>query len=273
MRALPFVALLSFCALAGCGGSGGSGGPAGPAPTPTTTGITLTLRDTVLVGATATGTAAATLSNGQTAPVTSGWRSDTPTVATATSAGAVTGVANGEATIVVASGGHEASKRIRVAPSYDGQWHGNQLITSCAATGEAAGACEAGGGVIGALFPIALTGRHPADLQVSGEFSIETLLFPTFSSSVEDDGTLRFSSSTVTDGVLIEASWVINSSEAGRATGTIRERYSAPGVVVGDIVYESTLSSFARSTAVSRTELTAGHGRRVRSLAERIRRR
>lgn len=51
-----------------------------------------------------------------------------------TDAGIVTGVANGDATITVGSGGHNGSKRIRAAPSYDGRWQGMQIVTACAAS-------------------------------------------------------------------------------------------------------------------------------------------
>ena len=135
------------------------------------------------------------MSNGQTQAVTTGWRSDAPTVATITDGGNLTAVANGEATITVAFGGAQGTKRIRVAPNYDGRWPGMQVINACAATGDFAGICDEGGTVVSLSFPVSATMRHPGELLVSGEFMIETLSFPTFSarSRATDDYVSRAS--------------------------------------------------------------------------------
>lgn len=123
---------LSVCAwrrvVSGCGGGSSSGSPA--APSTTASSVALTLRDVVLVGTNSPATATATLSNGQTQSVTTGWRSDTPAVAMVTDACSVTGVSNGRATIAVTFGGRDGTKTIRVAPNYDGRWQGMQVITS-----------------------------------------------------------------------------------------------------------------------------------------------
>ena len=189
------------------------------------------------------------MSNGQTQAVTTGWRSDAPTVATITDAGNLTALANGEATITVSLSGVQGSKRVRVAPNYDGRWQGMQVITTCTATGIFSGICEDEGGIIGLQFPVSLTARHPSDLTVSGEASIEDLTFPTFSTQIESDGRVRFTSSTVIEGIGAETSWNINSSEIGRASGTIRERYTAPSVGAGDVVFESNLPAFLKGAA------------------------
>lgn len=247
MRQVLIVICLAT-SLSACGGGGsGSGGPTGPSAT--TTSVVVTLRDVVLVGTTAVASATATLSNGQTQAVVSGWRSDAPAIASVTDGGTVTGVANGEATIIASSGGREGTKRIRVAPNYAGSWQGSQVITSCTATGDLAGLCDDDFDVVGLSFPIGLVARQPGDLSVSGEFSIEDLQFPTFSAQVEGAGGLRFSSVTTVEGVRAEASWQINSSENGRAMGTIREVYSVPGVLAGELTYESRLGTFARSAS------------------------
>ena len=246
--------LLLLGSLAACGGSdSGSGNPptspGNPTPpgNPTATSISVQLRDVVLVGTNATATATATLSNGQTQPVTSGFSSDAASVATVTGAGVVTGVSNGEATITAASGGVQGTKRIRVAPNYEGTWQGTQVITSCAATGVFAGVCEEEGGIIGDSFPVGMKTRHPTDLNVSGEFTIEEFQFPTFTTGIEGDGTIRFSSSATSEGVKLDVAWQVNSPEPGRVTGTIRERYSVPGVADGEVVFESSLSGFTRT--------------------------
>ena len=241
--------IVGACTVSGCGG-GETGPPTGP--TPTVSSVTVSLRDVVLVGTTAAATATATLTNGQTQSVTTGWRSDATSIASVTDAGTVTGVANGEATITVGSGGRDGSKRIRVAPNYDGQWQGTQIVTACTATGDFQGTCEEEGGVVGLPFPVGLLGRHPGDLAVSGEFTIEGLQFPTFTTQIEADGSSRFSATTVVEGVRAEASWQMNSTQNGRSSGTIREKYSLPGIASGEVTYDSTFAD------VNRTGTTAG---------------
>jgi hypothetical protein len=213
------------------------------------TALAITLRDVVLAGTSATATATATLSNGQTQSVTTGFRSDTTAVATTTDGGNVSGVANGESTISVTFGGMTASKRIRVAPNYAGRWQGNQRITTCTATEDFAGLCDFEGGNVGDLFPVGLVARHPSDLTVSGEFSVENLQYPTFTTDVRSDGTIAFSSTDTVDGIRGEVSWQLSSTGVGAAAGTIREIYSVPGEFAGTIVYESTLTSFTRISA------------------------
>lgn len=230
----------------GCSDSGNPGGPSGNPPPPTATSITVTLRDVVLVGTSAAATGTATMSNGQSQAVTAGWRSDVPAVAAVTDAGNVTGVSNGEANIFVVFGGVQGSRRVRVAPNYDGRWTGSQRITRCTDSGDLAGLCNEGGGVIGVLFPVGLVARQPGALMVSGEFTIEEFGFPTFSTQVEGDGAIRFSSVAVSDGVRAEVSWQMNSTQDARANGTIREVYTAPGILSGDLTYESTLDGFNR---------------------------
>lgn len=237
------ASLLVLALLSGCNGDS----PTDPQVNPSS--VTVNLRDVILAGVSVVATATATMPNGQTQAVTTGWRSDAPTVATITDNGNLNPLANGEATITVSLQGVQGSKRIRVAPNYDGRWQGMQVMTACAATGIFLGICEEDGGFVGLQFPISLTARHPNDLTVSGEASIEELPFPTFTTQIESDGRIRFTSTAIVDFITAETSWNINSSEIGRATGTIRERYTAPGVGAGDVVFESNLVGFMKGAA------------------------
>jgi hypothetical protein len=247
MRGSILVLGIAASLVAACGG--GPTRPGGPTD-PGVNSITVSLRDVVLVGTTAVATGTATLNNNQTQAVTTGWRSDAPAVASVTDGGTVTGRANGEATIIASSGGREGVKKIRVAPRYDGRWQGMQIVTACAATGALAGLCDGDGGSVGLPFPILLTARHPADLSVDGEFTVEGLLFPTFTAQIAGDGGIAFAGTLTEEGVRANVSWQINSAEDGRATGTIREVYSVPGIS-GELVYDSNLSAFSRSGALS----------------------
>ena len=277
MRATSLTVCVAAAVMSACGGgSGGSGGGSPTAPTVDATSVTVSLRDVVLTGTTVTAAATATMSNGQTQTVTATWRSDAAGVATVSSAGVVSGVANGEATIVASFGGREGTKRIRVAPNYDGRWRGSQVITACTATRDFVGICEAEGGFVGLSFPVGLTGRHPGDLSVSGEFWIEreNQVFPTFTAPVQGDGAIAFSGSLTLEGIPNEASWQLNSAENGRATGTLRERFTAPGFLSGDVVLESRLADFSRGAAGAAsmrpaTGSTATMRSRIRGLRKR----
>jgi hypothetical protein len=235
------VGLGLACVMAG--GCGGSGTPASPSPT--ATAIAITAPDIVLVGKSVNATAAATLSNGQNQALTTGWRSDAPAVATVTDSGSVTGVANGIANIQVAFGGQQGSKSIRVAPNYSGSWVGYQLMTACSATGSWTGFCDRqeNASLMGNLYAIGLTARSAGDLAVAGEFVLAGDHYPTFTSPIESDGSITFTSSIVDQQLHIVVTWQMTQPSAGKASGTIREVYSVTDVP-GSMVFESTLSNF-----------------------------
>jgi hypothetical protein len=231
-----------------CGGGGGGGGtPTGPAPT--VSSLAITLGDMLLVGRTVNATATATMSNGQTQAVTSGWVSSATHVATVTDAGVVRGVGNGTSVITVNSGGQQASRTIRVAPDFDGRWSGVQIVTACRDSLDLRGICQEPefAAVIGSAYAISLTARQAGGLDVAGEFVVEGITYPTFTTSVADDGTIRFSSTAEEDGVRGMVSWVMQSTFAGRGTGTIVETYTFPGLATGELVWESTFSDLLRA--------------------------
>jgi hypothetical protein len=218
----------------------------------------MTLSDILLVGRNATATATATMSNGQTQAVTSGWVSSATQVATVTDAGVVRGVSNGTSVISVTSGGQQASRTIRVAPDYDGRWSGVQIVTACRDSLDLRGICQEPefAGVIGSAYPISLTARQPGGLDVSGEFVVELMNYPTFTTNVEEDGTIRFSSTTEVDGVRGDVSWVMQSTISGRASGSIVEKYTFPGLATGELIWESTFSDLPKGSAAAQAART-----------------
>jgi hypothetical protein len=132
--------------LAGCGGDSASRGPTQPSSgSPSYLSITITSPgENFYLGETHTFTAQATLAGGTTQALSTGFQSDTPSVATVTPAGAVTVVGIGEANIYIVAGGVQGQKRIRTFPSFQGNWVGSYSITECSATGDfqAAGMCS-----------------------------------------------------------------------------------------------------------------------------------
>jgi hypothetical protein len=263
-------ALLLLLTLAACGNGGGGGTPTAPAPT--ISSIVITLEDILLVGRNATATAVATLSNGQTQGVTSGWQSGATNIATVTNAGTVLGVSNGTAVISVSSGGRQASLPIRVAPDYEGQWQGFQVVTACRDTGELTGICEdpeVFPSVVGGAFPIQLSARQPGALEVSGEFVVEQIMFPTFITIVDDQGAMTFAAAAQEQELHASVRWSMTSPGRGLATGTIQETWTFPGLIQGEIVFESTLEEFHNQAVASQAVSTAPSLRR--KLVERLR--
>jgi hypothetical protein len=226
--------------------SSGNGNPNPGAPTPTVSSIAINLQNTVRAGTSVTASATATLSNGQTEAVATGWRSDAPTVASITDGGAITAHANGEATITVSRGAAQASRRIRVTPNYEGRWAGQLRVGSCAATGGYVGLCEYNGGVIGMLIPVTLTLRHSGDLTVSVELAIDVLAYAPTTSQIEGDGRIRFATNGSYQATTSEASADVNVVD-GRLNGTARERYTAYGLLAGTVTFDSTLVDVVRT--------------------------
>jgi hypothetical protein len=131
------AACLCVAVSSACGSSKSLADQLSPSAT-TLTALTITF-NTPAVGGSVQATATATFSNGSTSPVSSGFGSDTPTVATISSSGSVTGVAVGDVTIFVDYQGMRATKRVRVLPSYAGIFVGTYTVNGCIATGDFAG--------------------------------------------------------------------------------------------------------------------------------------
>ena len=271
MRRSIFGVVLVGVLAAGCEKDGGGGNLASNLPTgssPTVSSLVVSVPAVVLTGKSVTAAATATLSNGETRVVSSGWRSDASAIASVSDAGVITGMSNGSANISTTLDGITGSKNIRVAPNYGGNWRGQQVFTSCSATGEFRGICEDPEfDLIGKSFRVGLDARHVEDLTASGTFTIE-IEFPPFTAGIETDGTVRFSSTATADGIRDHASWQVNSTADGRATGTIREVLSAPGLLVGEVTLDSTLANFLRD--VSSTLSTSDSARLRRSLRSRL---
>jgi hypothetical protein len=127
------VSCAAALSIACGGGSSSLGSQLSPS------GVTLTSLAVTLnpppVGSGTQATATATFSNGSTSPVASGFTSDSPSVATVTGSGVVTGVSIGDVTISVDYQGMRASKKVRVLPGYGGLFIGSYTVNGCTATG------------------------------------------------------------------------------------------------------------------------------------------
>jgi len=219
------LGLLCTLLAAACGSESAT-----TAPTPTTSSIAVTVASPLKMGATTQATASASLSNGQTEAITSGWKSDAPTVATVTDAGTVSAVSNGRATIYVISAGHQGQQLIRVVPDFQGQWTGLLRVTSCSAVGVFAQLEFCKGIPLGSTSPFTLTVTQAGE-SVSGRPSYGPIVFQPFSVSIEGDGAAAFSTTYVatTSPLRIDAAWQVNSTVLGSLTGAVTETVRAAG--------------------------------------------
>ena len=264
MRVLNVCAASAMAIMAAaCGDGGGSGGSPTSASS-TTSSVAVTLASpTIKIGDTTQASATATMSNGQSQAVNTGWQSDAPSVATVTDGGLVSGVGNGRATIFVQSAGRLGQQVIRVVPDFQGQWSGGLRVTSCTESGAFAslGFCRE--------FAVGVTDGFGLGMTQSGESVTAT---PNYGSSftaspataaVSAEGSVSFNALfTGSSGLTIDSAWRVSSPSRGVLAGTVSEVWRAPGVVgearlEQDIVQtgrtsSATVSSAARARAMGR---------------------
>lgn len=181
-----------------CGGSSSS--PLAPGNVGTITGVTLTANPPG-VGSTISAAATITLSTGSTFPVYTGFSSDTPSVATVTPAGVITGVSVGDATIAIDYQGFKASKKIRVLPSYTGTFYGTYTLDKCVDAGGYTGGNSCASTLptvpLGSVLQLAVSNVQSADLTtMTGQFLLGTLLGNS-TGTVSSSGALSYAGSVM----------------------------------------------------------------------------
>jgi hypothetical protein len=253
MRRLLFstVAVLFTVCLAACGGDSNSG-PSGPStPVVTTQSIAVTMSSPVVVGGTAQASAVATMSNGTTQSVTSGFKSDIASVATVTDSGMVTAVAGGSANIYVVSGGQQGTKNIRVVPSFAGAWSGSYYVTSCSHSGDFASAnmCS--------IFPVSKVFPYNMDLSQSGESVTGTVymgqvIFSPSSGTIDGGGQVALNGTNVSDTTTIDLVWNLTSPTVGRLNGTMQHTWR-DSEASGQMVVTGTIRDSMKTSSAVRT--------------------
>ena len=267
---LQLAAVVGLGALAACGGSpsspsgGNSGGNTGGG-TPTVSSVAVTLTSPLRIGQSSQASATATLSNGTTQAVTSGWQSDAAGVATVSAAGLVTAIANGTATISVSSGGRQGQQALRVVPDYDGTWSGTYLVTACTETGIFATErfwCRHAQ-LVAAGTIRAVAERDDRQRQLPARPAV-------VSRRRRDDRHGRAgcrSNRRSTRNVRIVATWTLTAGAAG-LTGSVRQRWTATGQA-GEGVLDGRIVTVTRAAAAPAAATAAGGSH---SLAEQVRR-
>ena len=265
---------VGLLAVSSCGGSSTSSVASVLAPSANTTVTGLTLQmNTPGVGASVAAAGIATLSTGTTVTVTTGYSSDTPSVATATTAGLISGIAIGDATIAVDYQGFHATKKIHVLPNYNGIFYGTYTIDKCV---DSAGFTDlafcAGFTGAGAL-PIAFSNTMSADLTtLTGQFALGSLI-GTSTGTVAADGTLTMAGTLIAGTTTMTfQNFVVTSSAAGHMAGAFQAVF-VDSATTGGSTWTCTLGDTVRTSGGLRapTSLAAGSGASLTSLVNALR--
>ncbi len=230
LLAVTPVALIALVTAACGGSSSGSGSPTSPSPTASS--IQIQLADPILVGRSEQATATASFTNGTSQAITTGFQSDTPSVATVDASGNVTGVANGRANIYVVHAGQQGTKNIRVVPNCIGDWSGSYVVRTSTCTGafSAAGVCAGGGSFApNRVLPTNLSLSQTRDV-VTGRAFLGTIPSDTFTTNIGADGSIGFSAVARSGDNTLLQTWMLNSTRAGNMTGGFGLIWTIAGV-------------------------------------------
>lgn len=219
-RSAMGIAVALGVAVAGCGGNTGAN-PSGPTQTTVQSVTVSSLSDLLFLGVTETFTATATTSSGGSQPVTSGWGTDAPTVASVESGtGRVTGVGSGMVTVFVDYQGRRGTKLIRVLPNYQGVWSGSYFVTACSQTGQMASVGNPCGSTfaVNRVLPFSFTMTQTRDA-VTAQIALGTIA-GSGSGPVQTDGQLFLVGTVSTGSLSFDTQWSMASTQPGRITGT-----------------------------------------------------
>ena len=203
-------------------------GPSKVSEAPSTQSVVISLATPLVVGGSAQATAVATLSNGTTQPITTGFLSDTPTVAMVSDGGVVTPVEAGAANIYVVSGGRQGTKNIRVVPSFDGRWSGSYYVTECSQTGDFAAARLCDSFPVNRVLPYNLALSQSGE-SVSGTGYLGSLEFANCAATIGPGGDVALEATYQEDTGTITARWNLTSPAAGKLNGTIQSVWRDSG--------------------------------------------
>jgi hypothetical protein len=186
------------------------------------------------MGQTTQATGTAILSDGTSQLLSTGWQSDAPGVAVVTSAGAVSGVSNGRATIFIVSGGRQGQQVIRVVPDYQGAWSGGARITSCTQTGIWADAEACNDNAVNTEFGYTLSLEQSGELMTARLSYGSPLDFPSVAAPIRADGTASFAATAqLTESgatFTVDTVFEINSTRVGELTGKATEVWKVPNI-------------------------------------------
>ncbi len=245
------VVLVLLLSVAACGGSGNSTPAAPSTPVVTTQSIAVTLPSPMVVGSSVQATAVATLSNGSTQAITSGFKSDVPSVATVTDSGMVTAVSAGAANIYVVSGGQQGTRNITVIPNYAGNWSGSYTVTSCLQTGDFATASVCDDFPTSRVLPYNMVLTQTVST-VTGTFFLGTVEFSQSSATIDGGGNVALSGSYNSGTTSFSCIWNVSSPTAGRLSGTVQLTWT-DSTAIGRMIVTGTIRDSMKTFGAMRS--------------------
>lgn len=256
--------------LSACGGGGSSS-----APSATTTSIAVAVPTPIRMGQTGQATGTATMSNGQSQALTAGWLSDAPGVATVTTAGLVSALANGRASIYIVSGGKQGQQALRVVPDYHGAWRGGLRVTSCTASGAWADADACDEVAVNSVSDYSVSLDQSGESMTAGASYGDGADFPPATAAIGSDGTSSFTTTATFQAeditATIEATFAINSLHVGELTGTVTEVWRLPNIP-GELHVGQNIVETSRTGTTPLGEQAAGVSPTKRGMLRRLRR-
>lgn len=239
-----------------------------------TTGLTATALalslSTPPVGGSVQAVATATYSNGSTGAVNTGFSSDTPSVATSTGTGRVSGVAIGDVTIAVDYQGLRATKKVHVLPSYAGTFSGTYVVASCTQTdGFADPTVNICGSVTPGL-PLSVAFQHTA----SDDLSTITGQFVIFGFGGSGTGTVSPTGALAYTGALVGTTtrmdfrnFTATSPEAGHVVGSFESVWT-DSTITGQALIVATNLDMTRVSSAASVPMSFGASTRSAGLRD-----
>lgn len=241
MNRIGICVLGATVALAACNKKS----PSSPTPVvPAVESITVTGPDTVLLGASATYTAAIA---GGAPGATCSWSQDASFVGTVTN-GTFTSVGNGVVTIWCEASGVRGTKRVTVIPNFGGRWTGTYIVTGCSSSGFFAGSPNACADFSsGRVLPwTAVLSQSGAT--VTGSFTLGSITASQQSGVIAGDGFSMLLTHEGTGSIRIQSRWDVRQAVANQMSGTLRQNWSASGFS-GDMTVTADIGLAARTAA------------------------
>jgi len=244
-RLLLVVCASSLLTLTACGGGGG-GSPVKPTPTAVSVSIT-PADDFILIGESVQFSASVSLSDGSSSTQSGTWGSDAATVAAVDTAGKVTALAWGKATIYVDVQNHRGTRLVTVMPNFKGEWHGGIVLDKCRQNGDFATTNFCSAAEVGDSDTIEL---HVTQNRTTLLGTIDLGGYSSdLNGTVADNGTMTLTATLPLEegGLLTIKNWAARSDTPGAMTGTFMLEWSATGVT-GTAEWDMHLSGTARTS-------------------------
>ncbi len=243
MTARSRVAALFLLAAtsASCGNSNsGSGGPSG-----VTTNVAVSVPAIMKVGEAVQATAVATLSGGSAKPVSSGWYSDAPAVATVSATGVVTGIANGLANISATADGVQGTSRIRVVPNYEGQWSGVYKIDRSTPFPSSSYQNMCTDYTAGLSYSLSMTLAQTGQ-SVTGQVNAGGVQSPAVVSLIDATGATSLVTSSTNSVYQYDFTWRLSVPAPGQIAGTVSLSRTGSAGLIGGCAIEGTILTLTR---------------------------